>query len=100
MRAGQDSAQPAADRTGRLSLRRLFAALLICGFAGSALLRGRIDRAAAAAYGPTQYVRSGETLRRFSLGYEGLLADLYWTRVIQYFGHERTTGRSTFDLLG
>jgi hypothetical protein len=100
MRTGQDFAQPAADRAGRLSARGFFTALLICGLTGSALLRGRIDRAAAAEYSPTPYVGSGETLRRFSLGYEGLLANVYWTRVIQYFGHDRMTGRSTFDLLG
>jgi len=35
-----------------------------------------------------------------SLGYEGLLADLYWTRVVQYFGGKRLEHSSEFKLLG
>jgi hypothetical protein len=32
------------------------------------------------------YVPSAKTLRRMSLGYTGLMADIYWTRAVQYFG--------------
>ena len=32
------------------------------------------------------YVRSPELLRRLSLGYESLLADIYWIRAVQYYG--------------
>ncbi len=32
------------------------------------------------------YLRSAKVLRRLSLGYTGLLADIYWTRAVQYFG--------------
>jgi len=46
------------------------------------------------------YWGSGETLRRLSLGYEGLLADIYWTRAVQYYGRQRLTGSGRFDLLG
>jgi hypothetical protein len=34
------------------------------------------------------------------LGYEGLLADIYWTRVVQYFGGKRLAHSSEFKLLG
>jgi hypothetical protein len=34
----------------------------------------------------TLYVTSGDTLRRLTLGYTALAADLYWIRAIQYFG--------------
>jgi tetratricopeptide (TPR) repeat protein len=41
------------------------------------------------------YVSSGKTLKRMSLGYSNLLADIYWTRAVQYFGerHDRVYGR-------
>lgn len=32
------------------------------------------------------YISSGKSLKRASLGFDGLLADLYWLRTIQYFG--------------
>lgn len=37
------------------------------------------------------YVRSGETMRRLALGYDGAAADLYWIRALQHFGRERLT---------
>jgi hypothetical protein len=38
------------------------------------------------------FLPSGAVLKRLSLGYSGLLADIYWTRAVQYFGalhHEK-----------
>jgi hypothetical protein len=35
------------------------------------------------------YITSGEALRRLSVGYSGVAADLYWIRAIQYYGTER-----------
>jgi tetratricopeptide (TPR) repeat protein len=32
------------------------------------------------------YVSSPKVLKRACLGYDGLLADIYWTRAVQYFG--------------
>jgi hypothetical protein len=32
------------------------------------------------------YIPSATVVKRLSLGYSGLLADIYWTRVVQYFG--------------
>jgi hypothetical protein len=34
----------------------------------------------------TLYLQSGRALKSFSLGFNALLADLYWLRTIQYFG--------------
>jgi tetratricopeptide (TPR) repeat protein len=45
------------------------------------------------------YVRSYTVLRRLSLGYTGLLADIYWTRAVQYFGTQHHIGSSDFRLL-
>jgi hypothetical protein len=75
--------------------------LLLCLLALIPLQRS-IERRAAGGQGAAEvlYLPSGEFLRQVSLGYEGLLADIYWTRVVQYFGGKRL-GRSTdFRLLG
>jgi hypothetical protein len=46
------------------------------------------------------YLPSGGTLRRLSLGYGGLLADIYWTRAVQYFGRKRLAHSTQFEMLG
>ena len=45
------------------------------------------------------YVRSTKVLRRMCLGYTGLLADIYWTRAVQYFGFQHFRGSGDFRLL-
>ncbi|HLX84774.1 MAG TPA: hypothetical protein VKR59_12805 [Terriglobales bacterium] len=45
------------------------------------------------------YIRSTTVLRRLSLGYTGLLADIYWTRAVQYFGTQHHVGSSDYRLL-
>jgi hypothetical protein len=50
--------------------------------------------------GEVLFLPSGRFLRQISLGYEGLLADIYWTRVVQYFGRKRMAHSSEFTLLG
>lgn len=45
------------------------------------------------------YVRSPKALRRMSLGYAGLLADIYWTRAVQYFGSQHHNISKDFSLL-
>jgi tetratricopeptide (TPR) repeat protein len=47
----------------------------------------------------TLYIRSATTLRRLCLGYTGLLADIYWTRAVQYFGAQHHRGSGDFRLL-
>jgi hypothetical protein len=46
------------------------------------------------------YVSSGRDVRRLVPGFEGLAADLYWLRTVQYFGGQRLFARDKrFDLL-
>ena len=46
------------------------------------------------------YLTSGEQVRRLFPGFEGLMADVYWIRTIQYFGGQRVFAADTrFDLL-
>lgn len=47
------------------------------------------------------YVRSTEALKRMALGFDALLADVYWIRAIQHYGGDlRETGRARrYELL-
>ncbi|MBZ5719476.1 MAG: hypothetical protein LAO03_03760 [Acidobacteriia bacterium] len=45
------------------------------------------------------YIPSPKALKRMSLGYDGLLADVYWTRAVQYFGTKHRVGAKRYDLL-
>jgi len=45
------------------------------------------------------YFWSGQQVSRLFPGYEGLAADVYWLRTVQYFGRERMYGQKRFDLL-
>jgi hypothetical protein len=49
---------------------------------------------------PELMLRSGTMLKKLSLGYDSLLADIYWTRAIQYFGARTQEPDANFDLLG
>ena len=44
-------------------------------------------------------LRSGKLLKRLSLGYNSLLADIYWTRAVQYNGGVIERGEADFRLL-
>jgi tetratricopeptide (TPR) repeat protein len=44
-------------------------------------------------------LQSGTLLKKVSLGYDALLADLYWTRTVQYYGTNLDRGNSNFELL-
>jgi hypothetical protein len=68
--------------------RTMSALLLLVLFAGSVLARQRVEaaRGTEATLEEILYVPSSKTLKRMSLGYSGLLASIYWTRAVQYFG--------------
>jgi hypothetical protein len=48
---------------------------------------------------PELLLSSGTTLKKLSLGYAPLLADIYWTRAVQYYGARVGTPEATFELL-
>jgi hypothetical protein len=78
----------------------VFSALLMFSFAASAFLLHRLDRVrSSATLQEVLYISSPRALKRLSLGYNGLLADIYWTRVVQYFGSKHHDGAASFDLL-
>ncbi len=45
------------------------------------------------------YIPSASTVKRMSLGYAGLMANLYWTRAVQYFGGKHKTRSKHYQLL-
>jgi tetratricopeptide (TPR) repeat protein len=45
------------------------------------------------------YLPSGKTVKRLSLGYSSLLADIYWTRAVQYFGSRHIRSAEHYELL-
>ncbi len=45
------------------------------------------------------FIPSPKVVKRLSLGYDGLLADIYWTRAVQYFGTKHFLGGQNYDLL-
>ncbi len=45
------------------------------------------------------YIPSPTVIKRMSLGYSGLLADIYWTRVVQYFGAKHKAKAKQYLLL-
>ena len=70
------------------------AVLVVCLAASIVLLRRIDDIRGNATLQEVLYIPSPKILKRLSLGYDGLLADIYWTRAVQYFGgkhHERST---------
>jgi hypothetical protein len=65
-------------------------------------IQGRIDSRAGAfrATEESLYLWSGRHVRLLAPGFEGLAADLYWLRTVQYFGSQRVFGTGKrFDLL-
>jgi hypothetical protein len=62
----------------------------------------RIDRLAGSfrAQEEVMYLWSGEHVKRLVPGFEGLAADVYWLRTVQYFGGQRLFARGKrFELL-
>jgi len=74
--------------------------LLIACMVGAVLLLRRLDTLrTAATLEEVLYISSPKALKRLSLGYDGLLADIYWTRAVQYFGNKHHHGAEHYDLL-
>lgn len=78
----------------------IFTLLLLGCSTASILLLRRLDQIrTGATLEEVLYVSSPKVLKKMSLGYDGLLADIYWTRAVQYFGNKHQAGARRFDLL-
>jgi tetratricopeptide (TPR) repeat protein len=84
------------------SRRTTVVASLLLGFCllGAILLLRRLDQIRrGATLEEVLYISSPKVLKRMSLGYDGLLADIYWTRAVQYFGGKHHVGAGEYALL-
>jgi hypothetical protein len=76
-------------------------ACLVVSMAASILVLRHVDQMRPqATLDDVLYVNSPTVLKRASLGYSGLLADIYWTRAVQYFGSRHHNHAVSFNLLG
>jgi tetratricopeptide (TPR) repeat protein len=74
--------------------------VLVCSMVCTALLTRSVDRLRpTATLQEMLYISSPKLLKRLCLGYDGLLADIYWTRTVQYFGGTHSRGGGTYKLL-
>jgi len=75
--------------------------VLPLGFAGIWHLQHGIDSQFASVSQERDDVllRSGKLVRIMSLEYGPLMADIYWTRVVQYYGNKHVRGQAKLDLL-
>jgi tetratricopeptide (TPR) repeat protein len=84
----------------RARITFFFSALLLASMAGSVLLLRQLDRMrTGATLEELLYITSPKILKRMSLGYDGLLADVYWTRAVQYYGGKHRSQAGRYDLL-
>src|SRR5215472_13290339 len=70
-------------------------ALLVAAFVGSVFSLNEVEAARGnqATLEEILYIPSAKALKRMSLGYSGVLADIYWTRAVQYYGQKLQTRR-------
>jgi len=79
-------------------------ALLLVTLASAVGVRAATDRRFET-YTPrdaVQWVRSPDAMRRLALGFDALLADVYWIRAVQYYGGTKLSdaeGEKSYDLL-
>ena len=86
--------------SGSRRVTLVFSVLLAGCLSASVLLLRRLDQARTdATLEEVLYISSPKALKRLSLGYDGLLADIYWTRAVQYFGSKHHAGARRYDLL-
>jgi tetratricopeptide (TPR) repeat protein len=79
---------------------RVFSVLLALCLAGSMASLRRLEQVRmGATLEEVLYVPSVKVLRAMSLGYTGLMADIYWTRTVQYFGRKHKQRSERYDLL-
>jgi tetratricopeptide (TPR) repeat protein len=85
--------------SGRAISAGFVVVLLVC-LVGQALVAQKVDSLRpAATLEEVLYIPSAKALERMSLGYSGLVADIYWTRAVQYFGGKHGKKSKRYDLL-
>ena len=86
--------------TARQRTTIIAAASLAVSMAASVLLLRHIDRLRPqASIEDVLYVNSPKMIKRASLGFDGLMACIYWTRTVQYFGHRHFLRERSYNEL-
>lgn len=85
----------------KYSKKWLLVVLLPLGFAGVWRLQKGIDRQLGALYQERDdlVLRSDKLVKAMSLEYAPLVADIYWTRAVQYYGAKGNRHDANFELL-
>ncbi len=85
----------------QISKNWLLLVLLPLGFAGVWQLQQRIDVQQGALHQDRDemVLRSGKLVKAISLEYAPLVAEIYWTRAVQYYGDKRARHDPNFELL-
>lgn len=77
------------------------ATLMVLSMMACVLLLQQVDKVRTnATLKDVLYISSPKTIKRLSLGYSSLMADIYWTRAVQYFGGKLHAGDRHYELLG
>jgi tetratricopeptide (TPR) repeat protein len=76
------------------------ACLLFSAITSVLLLRHIDEMRPKASIEDVLYIDSPKLVKRASLGFDGLMACIYWTRTVQYFGHRHFSREHTYNELG
>src|ERR1022692_4116435 len=75
-------------------------ACLVLSLAASSLVLHRVDQLRPqATLDEVLLLSSPKVIKRASLGYDGLMACIYWTRAVQYFGYRHHYFAASYNLL-
>src|ERR1700682_6491658 len=75
-------------------------ACLIVSLAASSFVLHRVDQLRPqGTLDEVLYLSSPKLIKRASLGYDGLMACIYWTRAVQYFGYRHHYSATSYNLL-
>src|ERR1700733_1904988 len=84
----------------RQKITMVASACLILSLAASAFVLDRTDRLRPqATLDEVLFLSSPTVIKRASLGYDGLVACIYWTRAVQYFGDRHHGFAASYNLL-
>ncbi len=100
--ADEPSALPLRNYMNKGAKQTLISAVLIvCGFAAVFVLSNFLERnrpAEPEGYADEDLLLQGAKLKGYSFGFEGLLADWYWMKSLQYIGNKLIVSREDVNL--
>lgn len=100
MRSGADLRAPESEVKAYSRTTLIASVVLLVCLVTSAFALHHLDRIRSrASVEEVLYISSPKIVKRMSLGYNGLLADVYWTRAVQYFGTKHVQGSRRYELL-